>query len=122
MALNHWLLRRRLRQLGEHFHSTGLLFGTCFFALSLTPSLLPRDSVGQGILSGLSMAAGYGIGVLLYTIWRYFHLPLPRQRVLWVLQLTTGVLALCLAVGFLWRASHWQDNLHQLMGMEEVTG
>jgi uncharacterized membrane protein len=40
----------------------GLLVGTVLFAFSLTPSLLPRPFFIQGILSGLSFSAGYGLG------------------------------------------------------------
>ncbi len=44
----------------RHFSVTGLIVGTLFFAFSLTPSLLPRPWLAQGIISGLSFAAGYG--------------------------------------------------------------
>ena len=38
-------------------------FGTLFFCLSLTPSLLPRDWLFQGLIGGMNAAIGYGIGV-----------------------------------------------------------
>ncbi len=41
----------------------GVLVGTVFFAVSLSPSLLPRPFAVQGILSGVSFALGYGLGV-----------------------------------------------------------
>jgi len=41
-----------------------LLLGTLFFALSLTPSLLPRPNLMQGLISGFALVFGYGIGVL----------------------------------------------------------
>jgi uncharacterized membrane protein len=40
----------------------GTLAGSLFFAASLTPSLLPRTFLTQGLISGLSIAVGYGIG------------------------------------------------------------
>ena len=46
-----------------YLNIVGLLVGTVFFAFSLTPSLLPRPFFIQGILSGLSFSAGYGLGV-----------------------------------------------------------
>ena len=35
-----------------------------FFCLSLTPSLLPRDWLFQGLIGGINAAIGYGIGVV----------------------------------------------------------
>ena len=46
-----------------HLDFVGVAFGTLFFCLSLTPSLLPRDWLFQGLISGLNAAIGYGIGV-----------------------------------------------------------
>ncbi len=41
----------------------GIAFGALFFCLSLTPSLLPRDWLFQGLIGGVNAAIGYGIGV-----------------------------------------------------------
>ena len=41
----------------------GVGFGALFFCLSLTPSLLPRDWLFQGLIGGINAAIGYGIGV-----------------------------------------------------------
>ncbi|MBC53447.1 MAG: hypothetical protein CMQ34_06370 [Gammaproteobacteria bacterium] len=111
-----------MRRAGRHFHSTGLLVGTFFFAMSLTPSLLPREGVVQGAISGLSLAAGYGVGVTALLIWSYFHLPTPRARIQWFLQVAAGSVCALFAIVFLWRASTWQNQLRDLMGMEEITG
>src|SRR5689334_22835959 len=43
---------------------TGVGFGALFFCLSLTPSLLPRDWLFQGLTGGVNAAIGYGIGVV----------------------------------------------------------
>ncbi|MGL4436490.1 MAG: alpha/beta-hydrolase N-terminal domain-containing protein, partial [Giesbergeria sp.] len=62
MRLNFLSVRRSLlARLGN----TGLVLGTLFFAASLTPSLTPRITVAQAVLSGMCLAAGYGLGVLL---------------------------------------------------------
>jgi uncharacterized membrane protein len=42
------------------FSLTSLLIGTLCFAASLMPTLIPRNYLTQGVLSGLSAAAGYG--------------------------------------------------------------
>ena len=41
----------------------GIGFGALFFCLSLTPSLLPRGWLFQGLIGGVNAAIGYGIGV-----------------------------------------------------------
>src|SRR5690606_21262319 len=59
----------------------GLVLGTLFFSASLAPSLLPRGFALQGVLSGCSFAAGYGVGVFLAWLWTYLELPvLPPPR------------------------------------------
>lgn len=120
--LNRWTTRRVLRRAGRHFHSTGLIVGTFFFAMSLSPSLLPREDMVQGVISGLSLAAGYGVGVTAWLIWSYFHLPTPRPRIQWSIQFCAGTVCALFAAVFLWRASTWQNRLRDLMGMEEITG
>src|SRR5512134_884128 len=41
---------------------TGVTIGVLFFCTSLTPSLLPRPWLAQGLISGVALAIGYGIG------------------------------------------------------------
>ncbi len=104
------------------FAAFGLILGTLFFAASLTPSLVPRHPFVQGALSGLCLAAGYGIGVALRAFWRGMQLPLPPKSILRAGQI--GAILLCAtAAGFaLWQASEWQNTLRQMMGMEPVDG
>ncbi len=105
-----------------YFSTIGLLFGSLFFALSLTPSLLPRDDLIQGVISGLGMAAGYLIGVLSVWLWRYLYLPSPPKRVQYVLKLAAAVFCTLLVISFLWQAGRWQNSVRALMGMEELAG
>ena len=53
------------------FSFVGLTFGLMLFCASLTPLLLPRESIDQGVLSGLVFAAGYGIGRAWHVIWTF---------------------------------------------------
>jgi len=53
----------------------GLLLGTLFFCAALTPSLLPRSTLSQGVLAGAALAVGYGLGVFWRWLWRYLELP-----------------------------------------------
>jgi uncharacterized membrane protein len=105
-----------------HVSTVGMLFGTLFFALSLTPSLLPRGDVVQGVVSGLCMAAGYAVGALGVWLWRFLHLPAPRERVQHIAYIVAAVLCGLLVIVFLWQASRWQNNVRALMGMDEVAG
>ncbi|MCP1727201.1 putative membrane protein [Natronospira proteinivora] len=120
------MLKRRLYSvysgIRNQFSIVGLLLGTFFFALSLTPSLLPRVDIIQGIISGFSLAAGYGLGVLSVGLWGYLQLPSPPNRVQYVLKGIAAASCIILAVIFLWRADAWQNDLRSLMEMEATTG
>lgn len=100
----------------------GLLFGTVFFAFSLTPSLLPRPFLIQGVLSGLSFTAGYALGVLSMWLWHYLQLPELPQRLAKRIQLVATLLCLLLTVSFIWQASTWQNSIREMMGMELQQG
>jgi uncharacterized membrane protein len=109
-----------VRRFRESLSTPGILVGTLFFALSLTPSLLPRSWVVQAVLSGLCMAAGYALGVLYRWLWEYFELPLPERHVQqWILWVAGGFCAV-VALGFLWHASEWQNSVRVLMELEPV--
>lgn len=98
----------------------GLLTATLFFAASLTPSLLPRTWGMQGVLSGFSLAAGYGMGVLALAVWRYLELPLPGPRTHRVLVLSAASASLAAALLFLWSAAEWQNSIRLRMDLEPV--
>ena len=67
----------------------GIAFGALFFCLSLTPSLLPRDWLFQGLIGGINAAIGYGIGVFSWKMFRRFVLrrrrwwPPPKRVLYW---------------------------------------
>lgn len=99
-------------------HRVGVLIGAVFFAFSLTPSLLPRPFLIQGLISGLSFAAGYGLGAALEWLWSYLQLKRLKPEVSrWVMRVA-GVGCLILVGSFLWRASRWQSSLREMMGLE----
>jgi uncharacterized membrane protein len=100
----------------------GALVGTVFFAMSLSPSLLPRPFVVQGVLSGASFAVGYGLGVAGVALWKFLKLPVLEGRARHALTLAGGVLCGLVAVLFLWQASAWQNSIRAMMGMEEDWG
>lgn len=50
-----------------HLSRTGLFFAASYFLISMSPSLLPRTWYYQGMVSGLCAAAGYALGVLVFS-------------------------------------------------------
>jgi uncharacterized membrane protein len=104
--------------LKRYFSATGLLIGTLFFALSMSPTLIPRPDTVQGIISGLALASGYGLGVFSIWIWKYLDLPQPKESSQSILQIVAGSFFLLITVISLWRATIWQNSLRQIMGME----
>ncbi|MBX3436599.1 MAG: alpha/beta-hydrolase family protein [Planctomycetaceae bacterium] len=113
-------VQSRLKAFCGSFSFIGLAVGTLFFALSLSPSLLPRNFVVQGVLSGFALAAGYGLGVLLVAFWKYLELPPPGTQLdRWSKRVTTVSVA-AVTVVFLWRATVWQNSIRSLMEMEPV--
>lgn len=73
------------------FSTTGLIVGVLFFAASLTPSLIPRPYVIQAVISGLSLSAGYAIGVFLRWLWSFLELPDVRPRTGLILKLVAAL-------------------------------
>jgi uncharacterized membrane protein len=92
-----------------------------FFSASLSPSLLPRNYMVQGALSGFALAVGYGHGVFAVWLWRYLELPVPGTKLRPIAERLMALVAVITAGVFLWRATIWQNSIRQLMEMEPVT-
>ena len=106
-----------------HLDFVGVPFGALFFCLSLTPSLLPRDWLFQGLIGGLNAAIGYGIGVFAGRMVRRFVLRRrswwpPSKRVLYWLKAATVALSATASVLMLIPASAWQRRVSAVMGIE----
>ena len=98
------------------FSGVGLMLGTLFFAASLTPTLVPRTYLTQGVLAGASFAAGYGIGVLWRWLWAYMELPEPKERMRRAVNLALASLCVIVVVLFLWRAADGRTRSAYLWG------
>lgn len=105
------------RYLFSHLSSVGLVLGTLLFAFSLTPSLLPRPLVAQGVVSGLSFTAGYALGVTSHWLWAYLHIPEPSLRLERRIKWVVAFVCVIVAWFFLWQASEWQNSIRRLMEM-----
>lgn len=98
----------------------GIVFGALFFCLSLTPSLLPRDWIFQGLIGGATAAIGYGIGVLIGRLVLRFWLrgqkwwP-PRDRVLLAAKVGVVILAAACSLAMIVPAARWQREMSALV-------
>ena len=63
-----------------HVDPGGVLVGALLFAASLTPSLLPRDWMFQGVVAGISGGTGYILGVFLHWLWDCLLYTSPSPR------------------------------------------
>lgn len=107
------------RQL-DRVSTGGWLLGLLFFALALTPSLIPRHFTTQGILCGCAFAAGYGIGVFLEWLWDYLELRWPSPRLARWIGRIVALACLILAIAFLWFSTGWQNSIRAVMGVAPV--
>lgn len=110
-------LGARLKRYFGRLHHGGLVFALIFFCFSMLPSLLPRPWYAQGIISGISLAIGYGIGVLLCKAASWLtELEIPEKyaRYAWRAFLVIGPVVTIL---FSFLGSVWQADVHQLAEM-----
>ncbi|WP_240804517.1 alpha/beta hydrolase [Qingshengfaniella alkalisoli] len=107
---------REVRLLG--FAVLPLLLGLVFFAASLTPSLIPRHWLFQGVLAGLVTGVGYMLGQLFLSAWRAIELPLLRGKAARVAHSLVAIPVLALWVWDVSQASKWQDTIRLRVGMD----
>jgi uncharacterized membrane protein len=104
----------------RHYTFTGTAVGLVFLWFSMTPSLLPRGPLFQGLVSGLSGATGYGIGVFAVWLVRYMRSkdsspPAPRRA--WLILIAVGAVGM---VAFAIWFHVWQDRVRDLMGVTHL--
>jgi uncharacterized membrane protein len=107
-------LRMRPRPRPFRYTLPGLAVALIFLCQSLSPSLLPRTGLTQGLISGISAAFGYGVGVLLAYIWRAFadrDVRPPRRRS-WLILAGVAVVAFSAATVL---GRYWQARIRELM-------
>jgi uncharacterized membrane protein len=104
----------------------GVAFGALFFCLSLTPSLLPRDWLFQGLIGGINAAFGYGLGVVIGKVVDRVMLRSagwwpPPARVLFWMKAAVVAISPAACVLMLIPAASWQRQVSALMGIEGPT-
>jgi len=100
---------------------SAILIGTLFFSASLTPSLIPRTYIVEGVLSGLAFSFGITIGMLCHRLWEYMHLPNLGEQQLSIIRPFTVLICAASAMVFLWLATDWQNSLREFMNVERVS-
>jgi uncharacterized membrane protein len=91
-----------------------------FIWFSMTPSLLPRTALFQGLVSGVSGAIGYGLGV--FSVWlvrfmRSKDSSPPAPVWAWKALIPIGVIGMVvMAIRF----HVWQDQVRDLMGVKHL--
>lgn len=104
----------------RHYTFTGTAVGLVFIWLSLTPSLLPRGPLFQGVVSGCSGAIGYAIGVFIVWLIRWLrskNSTPPPPRWVWLPLVAVGAIGLV----FMGIQFHvWQDRVRDMMGVEHL--
>lgn len=113
-------MRNLLQERWASLSTIGLLTATLFFLASLTPSLVPRTFIMQGVLSGVCFVAGYSVGVLIRWVWTYLELPQAPDRVLQISKVVVAILCLAAAVAVLRQTAEWQNSIRLLMQLEPV--
>ena len=98
-----------------------MLTGVLMFVTSLFPSLLPRLSLTQGVVSGISFMVGYGLGVAWQWTWRFLGLSRPAGRCWFVVRLAWLVLLGSLVLAGMWGFVGWQNDVRDDFGMERIT-
>ncbi|MCW2517028.1 MAG: rane protein [Mycobacterium sp.] len=104
----------------RHYTFFGTAVGLVFIWFSLTPSLLPRGPLFQGLVSGAAGAIGYGIGVFSVWLVRYMRskdTSPSAPRWAWITLVVVGVIGQTLAVIYF---HVWQDDVRDYMGVPRL--
>ncbi len=111
---------RILDAIWRRHQSLGLLIGTVFFCTSLTPSMMPRDPLMQGLLGGVLAIIGYEIGRILVWIWRFAELPELKDRPRHLARTLIAAGSAVAIIVCLWKAAEWQNITRYVVGLEPL--
>ncbi|WP_328601982.1 alpha/beta hydrolase [Nocardia terrae] len=119
------VVARRAEEIIDLNH-TGLVVATIFFAWSVTPSLVPRDWLFQGLISGINAAIGYGVGCVLQWLFRKWIRPririaTPPEWARYLMKVVLVVACVLVAARMLVLSADWQREITTLMDMEGTT-
>jgi uncharacterized membrane protein len=98
-----------------------IILGLLFVAASLTPSLVPRAPVLQGVLGGVVMALGYLAGRIIEGIWNFAAMPVAKGDARDVMLGLLGLVVVGMTGWSLWYSLTWQNDLRGRMGLDPAT-
>jgi uncharacterized membrane protein len=98
----------------------GLILGAAAFVAALTPSMIPRPGILQGIEAGLAFTLLYGVGTGASALWSWLQLPVSGARVSNAFRRTSILLCLALLGYGLVRETDWQNAIRRAMDMPAV--
>ncbi len=104
----------------QRYTFTGTAVGLVFLLLSMTPSLLPRGPLFQGIVSGAAGAIGYALGVFAVWLVRFMQSrsstpPAPRWA--WTVLVVLGAIGVVAGIVYF---HYWQDHVRDLFGVDRL--
>lgn len=103
--------RGHLLQFARSPSFAGMTLGWLFLVMSLTPSLLPRSWLVQGLVSGAALAQGYGLGIAMAWTARKIGVPRPPAAVRLRAWYVLAVLALITIPLFLVLGARWEGQV-----------
>lgn len=103
-----------------HLSALATFVGALAFVAALTPSLVPRSGLLQGVLAGTSFAAAYLVAVLGLMIWQLLGLRIADGPLLRKLGAVLKGLSFVLMAVALSQASLWQNELRAQMLLPPV--
>ena len=121
---------KRVSEQAERFipkNYLGLVFATISFCFSMLPSLSPRPGLFQCIISGLSLAFGYGLGLLISKTIRWISQDPKnanlkaepkdsyKQKAWLILKITSPLIIITYTI----LGSRWQNEVRVLVGQKE---
>ena len=98
----------------------GLILGAVAFVAALTPSMIPRPGLLQGVEAGVAFALLYGVGTGATALWLWLELPAPSDRYSRAFLRMSVLLCLALVGYGLVRETDWQNAIRRAMGMPAV--
>ncbi len=101
-------------------HLSGLIGAGLLFALSMAPSLIPRDAAIQGMLSGFAAAVGFWLGLAVVWLWTFIELPFLTGGLAKAARFAASALTILLIGYSLWHAAEWQDSLRDFLGLQPL--
>lgn len=115
----------RLNRYRRQLSFVGMLTATVFLFLSMSPSLLPRGPMFQGIVSGASAALGYMLGV--FASWLFWFMLSKERRPRservrpWWWWAPLGLVAVIGTGVMLYQFQNWQNEVRDIVHVEHLS-